>query len=367
VSSAQNGALGQEQVEVESESLLDAAIRQSVREYVPKMVLAANQRRSLPDVRRRLLDEARMMGESGYYGWGNGKDKIEGPTIKLANAAARCWGNCSVESMPMQETPDAYIFTSRFIDLETGFTLERQFRQSKNWMVYGKHDPERKADIRFQIGQSKAARNLILNALPEWLIDEAMEVAKQGCREKVERLVNDKGIVHAVDIMLRSLAKHGVTEEAVLLKCSVGKKEGLKIDDIVMLRGCLQAIEDGADRADQIFPGKAAETPAVRRNLRSTGPAQPETDAPPADEPEKGSDAGARIPWKAAIDKAVKTTNKQHLSSKLADIWDECQHPDNPMSDDDKAWVQSYLEKAGLVFEKTASSELFEKGAPRQE
>ena len=32
----------------------------------------------------------------------------------------------------MQETPDAWIFTGHFIDLETGFTLSRQFRQSKH-------------------------------------------------------------------------------------------------------------------------------------------------------------------------------------------------------------------------------------------
>lgn len=237
----------------------------STRSYVPKMELTAKQQRNLKDIRRRLLEEARMMGELAYYGWGAGSEKIEGPSVKLAMAAARCWGNCSVEAMPLQETRDAYVFTSRFIDLETGYTLERQFRQSKAWKVYGKHDEERKSDIRFQIGQSKAARNLVLNALPEWLIDEAMEEAKAGCREKIEAYIERNGLPAAVDAIIRSLAKEGVKEEVVLAKLSIAKRDAIKVDDIVMLKGCLKAIQDGAERAAELFPAMAI--PADDRSL----------------------------------------------------------------------------------------------------
>ena len=247
----ENETTAEVQTQGEFERLIGEPVQS--RSYVPKMELRPKQCRNLQDVRRRIMEEARMMGEAAYYGWGAGKEKIEGPSVKLAMAAVRCWGNCSVEAMPLQETRDAYVFTSRFIDLETGFTLERQFRQSKNWTVYGKHDPERKADIRFQIGQSKAARNLVLNALPEWMIDEAMAEAKSGCREKIEAYIAKSGIVAAVDAIIRSLAKEGVTEPLVLSKCGVAKREGLKVDDIVMLRGCLKAIQDGTERASTIF------------------------------------------------------------------------------------------------------------------
>lgn len=264
----------------------------SSRSYVPKMELTAKQRRDLNDVRRRLLDEARMMGDSAYYGWQAGKDAIEGPSVKLAMAAARCWGNCSVEAMPLQETRDAYVFTSRFIDLETGYTLERQFRQSKAWTVYGQMDAERKGDIRFQIGQSKAARNLVLNALPEWLIDEALTEAKSGCREKVEQLVASKGIAAAVDMIVTAIVKQGVKEPAILAKCGVAKREGLKVDDIVMLRGCLKAIQDGAERASELFPSPDQPKPT---DLAERAKAMAERDkaalgktAEPADPPQVG-------------------------------------------------------------------------------
>ena len=85
--------------------------------------------RNLQIKRKQLLAEARMAGESFYYGWGAGKNKVLGPSIGLAMSAARLWGNCAVDMAPVQDTPDSWIFTAQFIDLETGTTISRQFRQ----------------------------------------------------------------------------------------------------------------------------------------------------------------------------------------------------------------------------------------------
>src|ERR1700733_12715611 len=126
--------------------------------------VAVQKPRSLVVVKKRLDEEAALAGEDFFYGWGAGKDRVEGPSVGLAMAAVRCWGNCAIEALPVQDLGDSWVFTSAFIDLETGFTLTRQFRQSKKWTVHGKMDGERKDDVRFQIGQSKSARNVALNA-----------------------------------------------------------------------------------------------------------------------------------------------------------------------------------------------------------
>jgi hypothetical protein len=214
--------------------------------------------RQLADVQRRFLDEARLAGEDFYYGWGSGKDAIEGASVKLAMSLARCWGNCAIEAMPVQDMFDSWVFTAAFVDLETGFTLTRQFRQSKQWMVYGKFDPQRKDDIRFQIGQSKAARNVILNALPQWMIDRAMTEAKAGVRAKIEEYVKQHGHAAAVDLVLRALLKAGVKEELILKKCMVAKREAIDLDHLVLLRGDLSAIEAGQERAETLFPAEVA-------------------------------------------------------------------------------------------------------------
>lgn len=213
--------------------------------------------RSLQTVTRNLERESALAGASFYYGWSVGRDKVEGPSIGLAMAAARCWGNCAIEQLPMQETPDSWVFTAIFVDLETGFTLSRQFRQSKRWTVAGKADAERKDDIRFQIGQSKAARNVILKALPEWLVDKAMEAAKAGVREKIEQLIKDRGLPAAVDAAVKALAKVGVSEAAVLDKCGVAAVTALDVDHLVILKGDLTAIQSGQERPEALFPALA--------------------------------------------------------------------------------------------------------------
>ncbi len=221
--------------------------------------------RDLKDVRRKLEEEAAVGGVLMYYGWGAGKNHIEGPSIHFAMSAMRAWGNCAVEMEPVQDMGDAWIFTSVFIDVESGTTLKRQFRQSKTSIVYGNHDEERKADIRFQIGQSKAARNVVLNAFPKGLVQHAMEAAKNSVREELEKWVAkmDKGgkdgMVLLQNRTMELLSQAGVTEERVLFKVSRSTVAGLTLDDIIILKGDIAAIQDGVERAEELFPSTEQE------------------------------------------------------------------------------------------------------------
>ena len=283
--------------------------------------IAVQQPRILHDVERRLLEEARLSGEDFYYGWGSGKDAIEGASVKLAMAAARCYGNCAIEALPVQDMPDSWIFTAAFVDLETGFTLTRQFRQSKQWVVYGRHDPERKDDIRFQIGQSKAARNVILNAVPEVLIRHAMDEAKAGVRVGIEKYVKENSMPKAVDLVLSGLAKVGVSEKLVLEKVGKAKREAVTVDDLVILRGDLAAIQKGQERADMLFPkeakaagGRAAEV------MAKAGVGQKQTDnGPPPQDPDAEMNAADwLLNFADRVDEADSKETIDSLSVELA-------------------------------------------------
>jgi hypothetical protein len=243
--------------------------------------IAVQKPRQIAQVERRLLQEAQLAGETFYYGWGAGKDRIEGPSIELAMAAARCWGNCAIEALPVQDAGDAWILGAAFVDLETGCTISRQFRQSKQWTVYGRMDEERKSDIRFQIGQSKAQRNVVVRALPQWLIDKALDEAKAGVRAKLEQFIKQQGkgdatvgLAAAYDLVKHALAKHGVSEERILKKCGVADRRGVDVDKLVVLRGDLYALDHGQDTAETIFPiaetaeGAAAATASKAEELK---------------------------------------------------------------------------------------------------
>jgi hypothetical protein len=216
--------------------------------------VAVQQPRSLHAVTSRALDEARLMGAYGYYAWGAGKDRIEGPSKDLAMAMMRCFGNCAIEMDAVQDMPDAWIFTAKFIDLETGFTLPRQFRQSKEWKVYGKFDQARKEDIRFQIGQSKAVRNVILNAVPKWLINKAMDACKGGVREKIEKNIKSKGHETVVNRAMERLEKLGASEERVLAAMGRRSRKAIDVEDLVLLFGNIAALETESDTVEAVFP-----------------------------------------------------------------------------------------------------------------
>ena len=165
-----------------------------------------------------------------------------------------------------------------FVDLETGFTLTRPFRQSKKSVVAGKHNEERKDDIRFQIGASKSARNVVCNALPKWLLDRAVEEAKAGTRAKIEKFIAEKGVVAAIDMVLKGLLKHGVQEPFVLEKCGVAKREAIEVDHLVMLRGDLYALDNGQDHASSLFPAMEDAGSKVGRSKLNDAVGKPEAD-----------------------------------------------------------------------------------------
>lgn len=218
--------------------------------------VAIQKPRNLREVEKKCLDEAALAGDTCYYGWGSGKDRIEGPSISCAMIALRNFGNCAVASRPVIETPTAFIFTSAFIDLETGVTYERQFRQSKKSIVYGKHDEARKEDIRFQIGQSKADRNAVLRAVPSWLTDKMVEEAKAGVREQIERFVNDPkkgGIEAARKRAFDALSKYGVKIEQIEIKLDK-KYAAWDIECLVILQGDIKALTTGTESADALYP-----------------------------------------------------------------------------------------------------------------
>lgn len=227
--------------------------------------------RDLKVVQARLMEEAVLLGEDAYYAWGSGKNHLEGPSQALAHSAARCWGNCAVEPGLIQDLPGEWIITMYFIDHETGFTLGRPFKQSKKSIVYGKHDAERKADIRFAIGTSKSTRNVLLKALPKSLIDRAIRAAKKGVREKVQAYVDANGIYAAYEICLRALEKHGVDEDMILAKLAIESADAIDVDRIMTLRSYMSSLDQGEAGAHTIFGGGNGE-----KDREPQGPIDPD-------------------------------------------------------------------------------------------
>jgi hypothetical protein len=211
------------------------------------------ERRSLAKVEQEVLRMATLLGDDAFYGWGSGKNHVEGGTIYLANALIHIYRNAVVVSEPVQDMPEAWIFTHTWLDLESQTSTTRQFIQSKREEIPGSMDKYRKEQIRFGKGQSKAIRNIILNNIPQYLVTKAIETAKNGARSKMQKYIEDKGIAKGQEFVVASLAKVGVKEEHILAKMGKAKIEGLDIDDLVGLSADFRAIDTGNANASELF------------------------------------------------------------------------------------------------------------------
>ena len=230
--------------------------------------------RDLEAVYKNCLAEAQMAGDLFYYHWEvTSTDKktgdvttsiVEGPSYQCVLAAARMFGNLAIVQKPIQETRSGWIFTAALIDHETGFTFERQFRMSKKAPVYGKADEYRKDDIRFQIGQSKAIRNL--GPALGVILDKMVEMAKDSVRvimiakvEKAEK--SGGGILDVINAMLVEFKRLNVESEMLERKLSMPMTKW-NIDDITLLAGDMKAIKKGTETVQSLYGNDNPEEPA---------------------------------------------------------------------------------------------------------
>jgi hypothetical protein len=175
-----------------------------------------------------------------------GQDWIEGPSIKLANDVARIFGN-NINEVREIDVGDAWIFYARFTDIETGFSMERAYRQRKSQSSIKSRDADRQLDIAYQIGQSKAIRNAICNALQIYA-DFAFEQAQNSLIDKI-----GKDLESWRARTVQGLAKMPV--ELIRVERVVGRaaKDWLA-PNIAQIISMMQSVRDGMSTVEESFP-----------------------------------------------------------------------------------------------------------------
>ncbi len=280
-------------------------------------------RRDLGRVRRSILELAAMVGEGWEYALPfKKKDKrtgnestelVRGPSIRCTTAVARAYGNCDVNCEAINETAGAYQLVATFLDIETGFRLTRPFRQRKDQNVGGMGgDRGRVEDVIFQIGASKATRNVIRNALPDFT-EFAIEQARDNLAAKIEK--NKPAVVAKI---LQRLEEFGIPVAAVELfyqvKLTNGGVDKISPKVLAQIVRILQAVADSLIKPGEAFAqenapkdggplrevdepsddkAEQAQRPAPAEPEQA-GPAEPQRAAPTA-EPQ-AADASAEDP-----------------------------------------------------------------------
>ncbi|MBN1253961.1 MAG: hypothetical protein JXA50_01635 [Deltaproteobacteria bacterium] len=216
--------------------------------------------RELEKVRHGCLYEAEIAGELFYYQWNvtakkGKKHLVDGVSINGAMAIARNFGNCAVPVSADTQLDGSVLFKAAFVDLETGFTVARNFR-AHFIEPPGKFadDPGQKArwfDMQFQKAQSQAQRNVILKGVPFWLVDMVKKTAKNSVYEQIKKM----GVDQAKTAALKKFAEAYGVDQATL-EGHIGKTaDKWTIQDIVSLKSILRAFEEGFDSPETMFGG----------------------------------------------------------------------------------------------------------------
>lgn len=250
--------------------------------------VAVQKPRSLSVVAKNVLAEAQMAGESFYYGWNQSGKHIEGPTVNLAYAIARNYGNCAIET-DVEETASHYMVKAVFIDLETGFSCPRTFRQRKS-LDMGKMDKDRVEDIALQIAESKAVRNAIVKAMPSWLIEKAIDIAKDAVKKGV-----GANIVESRAKALKIWEGVGVTQERI--EGVYGAIDTWTPEALAAMKGNWSAYKEGRISLTELFPESKPPEAAEKKSTKATANVKtkstPKTEPPSTTQETSGTSDGA--------------------------------------------------------------------------
>lgn len=240
------------------------------------------------------------VGEEWYYRFPV-RDKgrkvyIEGPSIKLANDLSRTYGNCEVD-VRVQDGPEHWIIYARFTDYETGFAMTRPFQQRKSQQTMG-GDADRARDIAFQIGVSKAIRNVVVNAL-QTFSDYAFQAARGALVESI-----GKNIDGYRDKCAKRLGEMKIDVKRV--EAVRGKELSTWLaPDIALTIGEIKSVTDGMASPEEMWP-VAIEKQGGSKSLDDRlDQLADNSDTKQKSEPDasQGSDGGKSSPQGNAADK----------------------------------------------------------------
>lgn len=272
--------------------------QRAIAEVQAALVIAQSRPRNELQARDRLIKACQRQGlaSSAIYTFPRGGQSVTGPSIRLAEVAARCWGNMTYGMRELSRADGESEVEAYAWDLETNTKVVRQFavrhvRDKKTGNV--RLTDER--DIYEMIANQgqRRVRAVILEIIPGDIIEEAVDECNKTMQAALPRGTD---MVKGIKDMLFAFKPLGVGKEAIEKR--LGHKltpEATQPSEYMALLKIYTSINDGFSRPDEWFDleadkangdlndklSKAAKA-SGKDKQQSHPPAQ---EAPPAQEP----------------------------------------------------------------------------------
>lgn len=243
-------------------------------------------------------------------GGDSGNKPIEGPSIRLAEIAAQCYGNCRIDARVVSvNRQEKYVeAVGIFHDLESNMASSATVRRrisTKNGRVFSD-------DMIVVTGNAACAiakRNAILAGIPKGVYRQAYLAAREIVAGNVSSLTANR------DKAIKAFAAYGVTKDQILETLGVESEADIKVDHIATLRGMFATIKNGESTVEEMFakPGPTHEVvqnplsddPAPQKERAATNPETPQQPTPPFDQAAADGDRNDGSQAQAAPDSST--------------------------------------------------------------
>lgn len=213
-----------------------------------------------------------------FYSVPRGGGKVTGPSIRLAEEIARCYGNFSYGHRELSRSAGKSEVEVYAWDMEKN---NRRIRQITVEHVIDTRDGPKKMrdskeiDDKISNVASKQVRGLMLALMPKWMVESAIE----ECRKTLAGN-NDEPISVRVRKMTQAFARFGVTTEH--LERHLGHKlDDVLADELVDLMGVFNSLKEGTPASEFFGAQEAAEaTASTAEAIKATAAAAPRKPAP---------------------------------------------------------------------------------------
>lgn len=198
--------------------------------------------------------------EECVYAVPRGGKSITGPSVRFAEAVASCWGN-SEHGAKIVGVDDQFVTAqAAYRDLERNIRVVIEVKRP----IVDSNGNRYKADmigVTSNAAMSIALRNAILKGVPKAAWGPAFAKAFAMIAGTFESL--EKRRTAALD----AFKKLGVEQDLVLQIVNKGKVSEIQPEDMIVLRGTLQAIRDGDTTVRAVFGNSTTRTAAQRADV----------------------------------------------------------------------------------------------------
>lgn len=195
-----------------------------------------------------LVRKKKNRGRNGAAAQDEENKPIEGPSIRLAEIAAQCWGNNRSEAhvIEVDKKEKVVVATGTFRDLETNVThtatVRRNISTSSGYLF--------SADMITVTGNaacSIAKRNAILAGIPRGVYRQAYHAAREMVAGTNATLPANR------DKAIKAFASFGVTVDQILDVLDLESEGEIKLDHIATLRAMFMSIKNGEATVEEMF------------------------------------------------------------------------------------------------------------------